>query len=527
MTCALIALTREIFRNLAGLPRLDRGLREYLTQRVTLEQALARVRERVESREARLLDAARCLIYEQPRSPHRRLLEWAGCGYGDLVASVRAHGVEGTLDRLQEAGVFVSFEELKAKVPISRPGITIDVCEGDFDNPIAEQGVPGSTSGSRSAGTRIYYDWRGLAEEAENHLVLDAVHGVADAPLAIWFPIPPAVSGLRNVLIGARSGRPPIRWFSQTRPQASTAWIYHRLAAEYLVIACRRRGLAAGGPRATPLDQPLPVAMWLAEAKSGQPRVLRTITSSAVRVAKAAIERGFSLDGGVVEVGGEPLTAERRRYLEASGLQVVNRYATAEGGILGGACGCGSGVDDMHLYTDRVAAVSRVGRPAGDRDRLLLTSLSLYNAKVLFNTDLGDAGRLSPASCSCQFSDLGMKTIVSGLGSGEKLTHEGMNLALSDLDEIVSRLASAAGAGPDDHQIRTARTAVDRVAVEIVLRPEIAVDDESFRRAVLDEVARIASGGVITAELWGQAGTIRVVRGVPEVTRGYKQHRAR
>ena len=77
-------------------------------------------------REERFVTLARRLVYECPSSPYRRLLLWAGCGPGDLEAGVRQDGLEPTLQRLRDAGVRLSLEEFRSRIPILRPGLTIE-----------------------------------------------------------------------------------------------------------------------------------------------------------------------------------------------------------------------------------------------------------------------------------------------------------------------------------------------------------------------------------------------------------------
>ncbi len=52
-------------------------------------------------------------VYENERSPYLKLLRLAGCGYGDVESLVKADGIEPTLHKLREKGVYISFEEFK------------------------------------------------------------------------------------------------------------------------------------------------------------------------------------------------------------------------------------------------------------------------------------------------------------------------------------------------------------------------------------------------------------------------------
>ena len=92
---------------LAGLRFLGR-FPAALRSRVGHEQALACVRERLEHRQRDFLRLLREAIYDRPRHPSRRLLERAGCAFGDVERLVASDGVEGTLGILSRAGVYLT-----------------------------------------------------------------------------------------------------------------------------------------------------------------------------------------------------------------------------------------------------------------------------------------------------------------------------------------------------------------------------------------------------------------------------------
>jgi len=64
--------------------RLATGLRGFLKEPITLEQARAIIKERLANRERNLLTIVRRAIYENERSPYLKLLKLAGREYGDL-----------------------------------------------------------------------------------------------------------------------------------------------------------------------------------------------------------------------------------------------------------------------------------------------------------------------------------------------------------------------------------------------------------------------------------------------------------
>src|SRR5581483_8079295 len=177
-----------------GFSRLLLGLPSFLRQPVTLEQARATIRQRLERREQRFLRVVERGIYRQPRSPYLALLRWAGCAYGDLERLVRQQGVEGALAALRATGVYVGFEEFKGRAPIVRGGRVLAVRAEDFDNPALGRAYSGESGGSSGAGTRVGIDLAHLAADVPHLAVTLAAHGVLGAPTVLWRGVYPDAS---------------------------------------------------------------------------------------------------------------------------------------------------------------------------------------------------------------------------------------------------------------------------------------------------------------------------------------------
>jgi hypothetical protein len=509
-------VSRSVGRALR-LARLGLGLRGYLGSPLDREEALGQLRARMSERENNFLRCARKLIYENSSSPYGALLRWAGCEYGDLEEGVRTRGIEGTLAQLSDAGVHVSLGELKQRQPIVRSGLTIEQGQASFGNPLfGDRGIEGKTSGSRSPAGHVRFAWRGFAEEAANELLLYEIHGVARAPLALWLSAPPWLAGMRNVLINAKISRPPSRWFVPVDSKAAGASALDRLATAYVVQACRLFGIAAPYPELVELAHAEKVARWLEDGgRRGEVRVLSTFASPAMRVARAVREHGIDVGRHVVFSSGEPLTARRRRFIESAGLRVLSRYVAAESGLIAADCGNGERPDAMHLYTDRLA----VRREADGG--LLFTSLSLNAGTILFNTSLGDCGRLERRTCGCLFGQLGMDMWLSDVRSVDKLTGEGGTLLGTELDEIVAARIERAGGGPDDYQFREVFDDRGFARLLIAVSPGIRINELELVEAILAELRARHPAQAMTADLWSQAGTVEVVRARPEMS-GFK-----
>ncbi len=241
-----------------------------------------------------------------------------------------------------------------------------------------------------------------------------------------------------------------------------------------------------------------------------------TYSSSAVRIARAAFESGADITGSTLFAGGEPLTEERRRYIEAAGASVFPRYVATESGLVAGACPHRTSVDDMHVYVDRLAVIESGGT-------LHYTSLTEYTTKVLFNTELGDCGHVAVRSCACLFGELGLNLHVSGVRSNRKLTAEGVTLPVADLQDAIDAATAAAGVRPDAWQLRPVRGDAGLTRFAIAVSPDVgAIDEPGLVADVLAHLRRGRPGAALAAHIWRQAGTLLVVREDPQAGAGHK-----
>jgi len=91
------------------------GLREFLKETINLEQCQEIIKHGLENREQSLLDVVKRAIYGNKKSPYLNLLKLAGCEYGDFENMVHSDGIEPTLHKLRDEGVYISAEEFKGK----------------------------------------------------------------------------------------------------------------------------------------------------------------------------------------------------------------------------------------------------------------------------------------------------------------------------------------------------------------------------------------------------------------------------
>src|SRR4030042_2813920 len=116
-----------ILSDLKMYGRFAWGLRGFLKHTLTLEEAKAIIKKRMEEREINFLRLVRKGIFGYPKSPYLPLMKLAQCEMGDIERMVKTKGLEGTLQALCESGVYITFEEFKGREPIVRNGKVFSV----------------------------------------------------------------------------------------------------------------------------------------------------------------------------------------------------------------------------------------------------------------------------------------------------------------------------------------------------------------------------------------------------------------
>jgi hypothetical protein len=421
--------------------------------------------------------------------------------------------LEGALAVLARSGVRASTAELRGIVPLRRGSVELAVRAEEFLNPLlADRALTARTSGSSGARVAVPYVWDLFAEEADAERLLFEAHGAARDPVALWYPVLPGIAGAHNAIVHWRFEQPVSRWFSQT-PAAS--W---RTAPRLRVLheAVGAFGALRGSPRPrhVPLDHAAVIADWLAEGvRRGERRSVKTFASSAARVAAAALAIGRDVAGQRVFTGGEPLTAERLSLLRQAGLTALPRYAATETGMIAGACGEPGRGREMHLYLDRLAVLVD-GQPPMDRaieGALAFTSLAPSAPLTLINAELGDHASLWRGECACRLAAAGASQRIADVTAPEKFAAEGVKLLAMQMAEVAAALVSAAGGTADDSQVWWRDDAAGCARLTVAIDPRLSVDLRRFERDLLARLSAL-DGGSLVAELWTQAGTIRVVR---------------
>jgi hypothetical protein len=515
----------SLFNQLAAYWRLGGGLKAFQREPVTLEQSREIVKQGLQNREQNLLAIVKRAIYDNEASPYLKLLEVAGCEYGDFEKMVHSDGIEPALRKICEAGVYISIEEFKGKKEAVRSGKVFRFKESDFDNPFLVKHFEASSSASRSAGTTIKINLDRYYYYAAHDMIASDAYGILGSPVLVWMPILPSLAGLPTMLRLIKMGNPPVRWFSPVAARTIKPSLTKRLATYYAVYASRLFGTAFAKPEYVSFEQAYKVADCLAEVlKKGQGCIFWTLPSSAVRVCQAAVERQLDLSGATFAVAGEPLTGAKMKEIRAVGAKAINMYAAAETGVVGFGCaGQTAASDDIHLLMDLHAVIQhrREAPFAGASvDAFLFTSLLSKVPKILLNAETGDYGVIESRRCGCKVGELGLTDHLYNIRSFDKLTGEGMSFVGTELLRIIEEVLPAEfGGASTDYQMVEDEDERGRTRLSILASPEVGeIDEAELVKTILAELRKGKDTQRMMAEIWSQAEMLRVKRQRPIMT---------
>lgn len=501
--------------------RFATGMRRFLKSPPSFDTALATVRGNLENRERNFLRILEHGVYANPRSPYLALLERAGHELEDIRAMVSERGLERSLRLLRDDGVFVSFEEFKGRTPIVRDGFTLEVSDRDFDNPRMRSYYEGQTSGSTGAGTRVAMDLDHMTAMLDQSKVYMGLMGELDAPMAVWFPVLPASSGLMSILMTASLGIQTEKWFTPVTSSGMRIPSRYRLATDYARGMARLFGIRTPAPEPVTVADAGKIAMWAAEALKKNGRcMIATYVSLAVRVSLAARDMGIDLTGCKFYGTGEPPTPAKVRAIEASGATWRSTYGFTEGGLVGLQCGNPVNHTDLHIFSDAWAAFQTPVKVPGSAltvNAFSFTGLFATAPKVMINVELDDYGVLEERDCGCALQQLGFPLHARDIYSFRKLTGEGMTLVGSTMLRVLEEvLPERYGGTALDYQLVEEEDDAGFTRLTVVVSPEVGeLDEAALIETVLDEVSRDSPGADLAHAMWKDAGTFRVKRADP------------
>ena len=418
--------------------------------------------------------------------------------------------------------MYLTVEEFKGRRPVVRGGTSFRVTPEQFRNRSGSIRLPRHTGGSRGPRTAAPFDLAHVYDRAVGvRLYLDA-RGASSWHHATWEA--PGGNALMHLLEYTVAGSPMTRWFTPVPPTAPGLHARYR----FMDRVVRAGGLLAHRPQPAPvhasLDDPRPVARWMAETlRQGDVPHLFTYASAAVRLCLASAEASLDLHGARFTVVGEPFTHARERVIREAGAEAVPRYGSAEASSVGSGCLAPAAPDDMHLLHDLHAVIQsgpEAARLGVSPQTLFLSSIRASTPVVLLNVSLGDQAELEDRRCGCPMEDHGWRTHLRAVRSFEKLTAGGMTFLDTDVIRVLEEtLPAQFGGRPLDYQLAEDETGDGRPRVRLLVSPAVgAVDPGAVSSAFLAAVTRGAPTETVMAMQWRQAGFPIVERRDPYVT---------
>jgi len=497
----------KMLGEIAGVLRYATGLPRFFRETLHVDLVASR-----HYRATAFLNIAQRGIYAKPRSPYHLLLQHAGIDFGTFERLVQQTGVEGALERMHDAGVFITLNEFKGRRPLQRGSLVLETTEADFDNPLLMSHYSASSGGSRGTGRRLRIDLDLLTHEAAYLREFQRGFGTKERPLAVWRPVPAASAGLKILLRYAKLGGKIERWYSQT---SYSDW-GHALLTRFTVFF----GPGLPKPQYLPVGEAVVVARWLADnVREGTPALLECSVSAAVRVCLAAQKAKLNISDSFFRIGGEPYTSAKAEVIAASGCRAACNYSMSEVGTIGIACPEASERDDVHLLEDKIAAIQRDVAVGGSTvPAFVFTTLLPSCPKLMLNVESDDYGYLESRSCGCPLGNLGFHRHIRHIRSYEKLCSEGMSFVGAELLRLLEEVLPAEfGGNLADYQL-VEQEEQSLTRVSLLVSPSVGpIDDRKIISRVL-QILQTYPGGRVMADSWRDAGTLRLVRREPYVT---------
>jgi hypothetical protein len=508
-----------VLADIAAGARLFARLPAFLRHPLRLDEAEAIVARRLERREADFLALARSTIYPWPTNPYRRLLAHAGCEFGDLERLVSQDGVEGALRRLYRDGVYLSLEEYKGRQPVVRGSVSLGTAGPHaLRNPGAADHVRVGSTGRGAQRSSIPIDLAFIRDHGADEWVVTRARGATGWRHAVW-NVPGGVALYQLLGLGA-IGAPPERWFAQIDPAAPGLHPRYRWGARATRWASVLAGIPLPGAEHVSVESPLAIARWMTAVRDagGTPHV-RTLASSAVRLAQACADAGIRLDGGQFTISGEPVTEARLTAIRATGAEAVARYGSSDAGNLAYGCLSPRVPDDAHVLSDLHALIQAEAEDGPLPPRaLLLSSLRPTAPLILLNVSLGDQATLERRGCGCPLERV-WPWHVSAIRSYAKLTAAGMMFLDRDVVRVLEEtLPARLGGAPTDYQLIEEETADGRPRLRLLVHPRIGPLDPAAAKAVFLEAIGGGSGVERLMELvWQDARVLEIERQAPRL----------
>lgn len=494
----------------------------FLRKQISLDEARSTVEHRLATRAESFLYILERGIYANPRSAYARLLAHAAIELAELQRDVRELGLEATLEKLYDAGVYLTSEEIKGRQLIRRGDLEFYATPADFDNPLVrDTHILNVSSGSTGQSIAVRTSLKSVASEAVDVLIGN-VSQFGDRPMAYWGSL------IIGLLWYTKADRRPDKVFFTSRPPKTMQGLRQRFILQYTRFVSRLFGRPLPEIEIVPRDQAVRIARWLAEMSArGTPAVMLGHSNPAVRICLAAREHGLDISGTLFIVYGEPFTPGKAAVLASVGATSRVQYSMSEvGGMVAISCANATELDDAHVFTDKLALIQRERSVSADEPvgALIYTTVDPMAPRLLLNLDSGDYAAVTKRECSCLMGQLGLDTHLHHIRSYEKLTSEGNTFIGSRLYELVEEVLPARfGGGINDYQIVEEEQEDGLSRVLILVSPRVGpVDEPAVITTVLETLERSHEGGATMVDIWRQGRNLQVVRQDPYETRTAK-----
>lgn len=502
--------------------RFVRKLPPFLFRPLSPRTAEDILRYRLEHREPNFLKLIRRGVYENSKSPYRRLLSHAGCEFKDFERLVSKEGLEGALRVLFRSGVYLTVNEFKGRQAVVRESMTFEVGPELFRNPLAIPHFLAYTSGSGGRRTPVPIDFEFVKQRIVNHCLALNGRGGLGWDHAVWGV--PGHTDIVRILELTGSGTPPGHWFSQVDLKAPGLHPRYLWSARLMRWMSAVVGIPLPFPRHVSLEDPLPIGRWIeGSLKQGKIPHLVTFVSPALRLCQAVSISGIDISGSQFSVGGEPLTRKRLAAISEKNVAVIPRYGAIESGNFGYGCLKPRAPDDLHLYHDLHAVIQaeKDGAHSGLPFHALLVPSLLPKAPfILLNVSFGDQAEIEQRSCGCPLERFGWTTHLKWIRSFEKLTCGGMTFLDSEIIPILEEiLPSRFGGSPIDYQLVERETGEGHPQLILKVSPSVGpLDIQALKEAFLERISLGPGAERVMGLQWGSAGYLSVERQFPEAT---------
>jgi hypothetical protein len=473
-------------------------------------------------REPDFLALVKRSVFEDPGSPYRPLLGWAGCQYGDVERLVEREGVEGTLRALFRAGIYLTADELKGRRPVVRGGASFTVNPDQLRNRALTTHLSGQSTGTGGPRTPVRIDLAHVWDQVIDLRLFIEARGDAASVHAVWGVPGGWATSLLLRLSGC--GLLPARWFTQIDLAAEGLHPRYRWSARALVWGSRMVGVPLPVPRHVPIEAPLPIARWMVETLgTGRIPHLWTYASSATRVCQAAAKAGLDIRGARFSVSGEPVTPARLTAVRETGAEIVPRYGASDCGQIGFGCLDPEFPDEVHWLSDLHALIQPPedgSIPGLPRRLLFMTSLRPTARNILLNASLGDQGTITDRTCGCPFEEEGWRVHVHSIRSDEKVTAAGMKFSDAELIRVLEDVLPARFGGAATHyQLVEEETPGGQSRLRLLVHPVVGpLDLDRVAEEFLGAISRGSGVERVMGLVWREADVLRVERRAPMST---------